>query len=65
MKLNKISNALRLSRLNWQPTSALYSSALLTLLSAPVLAQDDVDKLEVAAPTTQVSEQTQTTTSNY
>jgi iron complex outermembrane receptor protein len=50
VKLNKISDALRISRLKWQPKSALYSSALVSLLSVSAYAQDAVD---VTSETTQ------------
>ncbi|WP_153912759.1 hypothetical protein [Shewanella sp. TC10] len=57
MKLNKISRALRINRINVQPKSAIYSSALLTLLASPVFAQDENEAIEVTTPTAQVSEQ--------
>ena len=57
MKLNKISRALRLSTINLQPKSAIYSSALLTLLASPVFAQDENEAIEVATPTSQVTTQ--------
>ncbi|WP_162928471.1 hypothetical protein [Shewanella japonica] len=56
MKLNKISNALRLSRRHFQPKSALYSSALLAFIASPAFAQNEVDAVEVTTPNAQVSE---------
>lgn len=43
MKLNKISNALRLIDLKWQPKSAIYCSALVLLLSTNVYAQEETE----------------------
>ncbi len=57
MKLNKISNALRLSRRHFQPKSALYSSALLAFIASPAFAQNEVEAVEATTPNAQVSEQ--------
>jgi iron complex outermembrane receptor protein len=48
VKLNKISNVLRVKGLNAKGKSALLSSALVTLLSAPVYAQEQESTSEAA-----------------
>ncbi|WP_162533710.1 TonB-dependent receptor plug domain-containing protein [Colwellia sp. Arc7-D] len=48
MKLNKISNVLRVNRFNSKGTSALLSSAFVTLLAAPVYAEEQASTNEVA-----------------
>ena len=48
VKLNKISNVLRVNRFNSKGTSALLSSAFVTLLAAPVYAEEQASTNEVA-----------------